>query len=29
MQDIYYEQIQYSEPGINGDFAVIVCYDMM
>ena len=29
MQDIYYEQIQYSEPGINGDFAMIVCYDLM
>lgn len=28
MQEIYYEQVQYTEPGINGDFAMIACYDL-
>lgn len=28
MQEIYYEQVQYTEPGISGDFAMIVCYDL-
>lgn len=27
MQEIYYEQVQYSEPGA-GELAMIVCYDM-
>ncbi len=27
MQEIYYEQVQYSEPGA-GDLAMIVCYDI-
>ena len=28
MNEIYYEQVQYSEPGLHGDFAMVVCYDL-
>ena len=28
MNEIYYEQVQYSEPGLHSDFAMVVCYEL-